>query len=160
MRLGRNHPRVGATIGFGLMLILSAATVLFGFAWPALEIQADSTLPPVDPPTPTPTVSTPTEDRDDSDDVRPLGYIALQAVNGSWSVVQWQDSAGNWHDVEGWRGSLGSGYTRRWAVEAKDFNTGPFRWLVLSGEGGQVIGTSEPFNLPAAGNETIYVIVN
>jgi len=67
------------------------------------------------------------------DDSGPIGtYIELVAPAhaGAWSVVQWQDSAGNWHDVEGWRGTLDNRGVRRWWVAAKDFGTGPFRWVV------------------------------
>ena len=33
----------------------------------------------------------------------------------SWSVVQWQDSSGGWHDVEGWQTSTADG--GRWWVD-------------------------------------------
>jgi hypothetical protein len=92
----------------------------------------------------------------------PVAYIELSVLPvpaGAWSVVQWQDSAGNWHDVEGWRGSLPENGIQRWVVEAKDFNTGPFRWVVRQGQSGSTAGMSNPFNLPAGANETVRVIV-
>ena len=70
-------------------------------------------------------------------DSGPLGtHIELVAPEhaGAWSVVQWQDSAGNWHDVEGWRGTLDSQGYIRWWVDAKDFGTGPFRWVISGGD--------------------------
>ena len=74
-------------------------------------------------------------------------------------MIQWQDSVGDWQDVDGWQGTLNNNY-RRWWVAAKDFGTGPFRWLVTRGPGGEVLGTSEPFNLPAGANQVILVQVS
>ena len=79
----------------------------------------------------------PTADDGGRDDSGPIGtYIELAAPEqaGAWSVVQWQDSAGNWHDVEGWRGTLDSHGYIRWWVAAKDFGTGPFRWVITGGD--------------------------
>jgi hypothetical protein len=75
----------------------------------------------------------------------------------SWSVVQWQDSSGGWPDVEGWAGSLDDGGGRRWWVVAKDFSTGPFRWVSQAGPEGSVLNASEPFTLSAFPNETVQV---
>jgi hypothetical protein len=73
--------------------------------------------------------------------------------------VQWQDSAGGWHDVEGWRGPLAEG-NRRWWVAAKDFGSGPFRWAIIEESGGRLLGASQPFNLPTQANETLQVTVS
>jgi hypothetical protein len=127
--------------------------------WPTLQSQAD--LPPLDPPTPVPVVI-----RDDADDdTSLLAYIELFASSpapaGAWSVVQWQDLQGDWHDVEGWRGRLEFGGYQRWTVEAKDFGTGPFRWQIRQGgPDGPVLGTSEPFTLPDEVYEAIQVTVS
>jgi len=75
-------------------------------------------------------------------------------------VVQWQDAAGNWHNVEGWQRGLGVGGFERWWVAAKDFNSGPFRWVVTQGPGGPELGVSQPFNLPGGGNQVLRVEVN
>jgi hypothetical protein len=75
------------------------------------------------------------------DDRGPVGtYIELAAPEhaGAWSVVQWQDVNGNWHDVEGWRGTLDSSGYIRWWVAARDFGTGPFRWVITSGTGDSI----------------------
>ena len=91
-----------------------------------------------------------------------MAYIELHvqsASSGVWSVVEWQDSDGNWHDVEGWRSSLPEDGIQRWVVEAKDFNTGPFRWVVRQGQSGVAAGMSHSFNLPAGANETVQVMV-
>ena len=109
----------GVVIGL-LVMGLGLTTV------PAL---ANGDLPDRNPPPPA--------DDGGRDDSGPLGtHIELAAPEhaGAWSVVQWQDSAGNWHDVEGWRGTLDSSGYIRWWVAAKDFGTGPFRWVITGGD--------------------------
>ena len=63
-------------------------------------------------------------------------------------MVQWQDGPGEWHDVEGWRGEVEERWVTWWVAPA-DFDTGPFRWVVYRGAGGNVWGISESFDLPA-----------
>jgi len=70
-----------------------------------------------------------------------------------WTVVQWQDATGGWHDVTGWRGALdeaafGIG-KKSWVVEEKDLGTGPFVWRVYVYSGGELAAASPPFYLPA-----------
>ncbi len=105
------------------------------------------------------------QDDDDDDDGEPLGaHIELQAQPvpaGVWTVVQWQDSSGGWHNVDGWQGTLDVAGRRRWWVAAKDFGTGPFRWLVTKGQkSASVLGTSSPFNLPVGANEIVLMTVS
>ncbi len=80
-----------------------------------------------------------------------------------WTVVQWQDGLGSWHDVEGWQGPCqrdGSGLPyRAWSVGPKDLGTGPFRWLVRDGRGGKELAASVPFHVPRAGGEKKLVMV-
>ncbi len=88
-----------------------------------------------------------------------LAYLELfvsPTPVGVEGVVQWQDVNGNWNDVGGWKRNLQNGY-ERWTVEAKDFNTGPFRWVVRNSQSEVVVGPSESFNLPAGANETLQV---
>ena len=79
------------------------------------------------------------------------------APAGAWTVVQWQDSDGGWHDVEGWCGMLDSGGMKRWWVAPKDSGTGPFRWVVTGQPGGAQLAVSDPFTLPAGPNQTLWV---
>lgn len=69
-----------------------------------------------------------------------------------WTVVQWQDALGEWHDVEGWRGvvdDLVNGEGRKvWWLPSSLFGKGPFRWLVYVRPGGAFVGQSAPFYLP------------
>jgi len=87
-------------------------------------------------------------------------HIELQAQpeqTGLWSVVQWQDSGGGWHDVEGWRGLLEANGCKRWWVAAKDFGTGPFQWVVYRKPDSQPLAVSDPFNLPPEANRIQYI---
>ncbi len=99
--------------------------LMLGLGLAAAPVLAESGLPDRNPPPPA--------DDGGRDDRGPVGtYIELAAPEhaGAWSVVQWQDVNGNWHDVEGWRGTLDSSGYIRWWVAAKDFGTGPFRWVI------------------------------
>ena len=93
---------------------------------------------------------------------KPVGaYLQLNsspAGAGSWAVVQWQDSAGGWHDVKGWRGDIHS--SQHWWVAARDFGKGPFRWAVTDGPDGRVLGASQSFQLPDTANQTLMVTVS
>lgn len=87
----------------------------------------------------------------------PAGTIILDvspAQTGLWSVVQWQDAGGGWHDVDGWRGEVQNGRTIWW-VEKPHWGTGPFRWVVLASANGAMLGTSISFNLPQSGQAMI-----
>jgi len=84
----------------------------------------------------------------------------------AWTVVQWQDLDGDWHEVEGWRGTLdsitvdegGAAVGRKaWWVAEDDLGTGPFRWLIYRDEGGRSLAASEPFHLPSFNKETVTV---
>ena len=79
------------------------------------------------------------------------------APAGAWAVVQWQDSTGGWHDVEGWRGMLDESDTKRWWVAPRDFGTGPFQWVIAQGIEGTQLAVSEPFTLPASANQTLQI---
>jgi hypothetical protein len=76
-----------------------------------------------------------------------------------WTVVQWQDGMGDWHDVEGWRGNLDEeepGIGKKvWLVEDKDLGDGPFRWLLYARPGGPLAAISDPFYLPAAPGDVL-----
>jgi hypothetical protein len=120
--------------------------------------------PPVTPGPRPPVVKGASEAHDDDDRDELVGaHIELQvssAPPGAWTVVQWQDYAGDWHAVEGWRGTLEAGERKRWWVAHKDFGTGPFRWALYGSQGGQLLGTSDPFYLPDAANEMMSVVIS
>lgn len=93
-----------------------------------------------------------------------VAAIALHAPGApasAWTVVQWADPLGGWHEVEGWRGDLDEGQQKVWWVLGKDFNTGPFRWVVLHNKtSGQVWAISKSFDLPAGANQWVHVTVS
>jgi hypothetical protein len=96
------------------------------------------------------------EEDDGGDDSLLGAYIELHlqsAPAGLWAIVQWQDSAGAWQDVEGWHGTLDASGSRRWWVAAKDFGTGPFRWVIVQGD--ELLTASDPFYLPQAAGAVV-----
>lgn len=141
---------------YRLILILFVLGLLGLSVWP-IPTQADNPLPPREPPTP---------DQPQKEEQRDKGdlagaYIELLAADasaGGWAVVQWQDSAGGWQNVEGWQGTIKD--SSRWWVHPKDFGNGPFRWVITQGKGGAVLGSSQPFKLPIWANQTVQVSVS
>jgi hypothetical protein len=85
-----------------------------------------------------------------------------------WTIVQWQDGQGAWHNVEGWQGTLDSvvvkedggviGYKTWWVAE-DDLGKGPFRWVIYNGRGGAALATSKSFYLPGALGEIVNIHV-
>ena len=80
-----------------------------------------------------------------------------------WTIVQWQDHAGGWQDVEGWQGTLdevdGDVGRKVWWVNDDDLDTGPFRWVIYQSRGGDVLIRSESFHLPPRTGTVIVVDV-
>ena len=77
----------------------------------------------------------------------------IGATDSYYTVVQWLDALGGWHDVQGWRGRLDEYDRKLWVVERKDFGTGPFRWALYDDPGSELLATSESFFLPAGRNQ-------
>jgi hypothetical protein len=80
-----------------------------------------------------------------------------------WTVVQWQDRGGNWHDVAGWQGTpdgIVDGEGRKtWWLSRKLCGQGPFRWVTYAARGGDPLATSEPFYLPTAPGQSVRIEV-
>jgi hypothetical protein len=74
---------------------------------------------------------------------------------GAWTIVQWQDMIGGWHDVTGWQGTLDNDSTKTWWVFKSDFGKGPFRWVVTNADRSRWLGVSTSFNLPSRTRETV-----
>lgn len=136
-------------LGVGITLIL--------VLWLALAPTQAQALPP------RPEDVVPSDEHGGDHD-RPVGaYIELHvqpARSGLWAVVQWQDSTEYWHDVEGWRGALDASGSQRWWVAAKDFGTGPFRWVIYWVQGDELLAESDPFNLPQTAGEAVKIEVS
>ena len=150
------HLMVSRRISIFLIIV---STVL-GLTYPIWQVQANGLPPRGQPPNGTP--DKPHKTDEDTDD-GPIGsHIELQTqpvTAGLWGVVQWQDQQGDWHNVEGWQGTLNSTGTQRWWVEQKDFATGPFRWIVMSAQNGTIRGTSQLFDLPIGADQTLLIVV-
>jgi hypothetical protein len=93
-------------------------------------------------------------------------YIELRLPTDNinlWTVVQWQDSQGGWHDVENWRGILDEINQHKgdklWWVYPRDYGKGPFRWQVYQSPGGSLLATSRSFNLPGDASQRVIVEV-
>lgn len=148
----RNYQIIGRTI-----LIAGIICSLLLITLPPSPMQA--MLPPRYTPTP---AGSPDANDGDKPGKRIGAYIELQvraATPGLWTIVQWQDSAGGWHDVEGWQGAFDEGNKKMWWVEAKDLGTGPFRWAIYQGQNGPLLASSESFHLPHRAGEILRVEV-
>ncbi len=123
--------------------LLVTAVIVVGVAagWvTAAQAQTDSPAgrPPVFTATPEPTRVS-------------LSAIRLSGAGApatAWTVMQWQDGLGGWHDVEGWRGEFDPDGFKTWRFPEQHFGTGPFRWQVFDRRGGDLWGVSQPFRLP------------
>jgi len=132
--------------------------LLVGLLWlPGLGDAVLAAPPPRTTATPLP-IATPIASSVKKTDIPTGAFITLQTQAGTWSVVQWQDANGDWHDVGGWRGSVVDGSVQWWVAQ-KDFGTGPFRWAVYQFGGGELTAASEAFHLPAGTNDTLDITV-
>jgi hypothetical protein len=96
-----------------------------------------------------------------SSHAREGGLIELHvqpARTGLWTLIQWQDAQGQWHDVDGWQGTV-DGTSQIWWVAPRDLGKGPFRWQIYQSRGGPLLATSEAFSLPRRTGETVRVDV-
>ena len=132
--------------GFGLGLLCALSLALWLMSPPAQA--APFELPPRPTAEPTPQAETPSEPAYNS-----AIRLCISPTTGAlWTVVQWQDAWGDWHDVEGWQGTLDAETcSQTWWVAQGDQGKGPFRWMVYQTIGGKLLGTSESFHLPRNG---------
>ncbi len=142
-----------ATVLSFFIAVFLGAVMLLPAAKPA------QALPPRPVPTPT-MIPTPVP----SHGVQKGAYIEMDRQDDFhapdlWSVVQWLDGEGHWHDVMGWRGYVDRGGSRWW-VANDDFDTGPFRWLLYDNpEEHTLLSISENFQLPTYEDQVIMVNV-
>ena len=123
-------------------------------------VAAPPTLPPRPVADPTPT--------DVAAPARAVGaWIQVQGpVSVSqdvWVVVQWQDSLGNWNDVDSWRGQYDSISNnvgvKTWWVDQTLFGATMFRWTAYDKKSGQVVSSTSPFSLPNVKNQTLLTVL-
>lgn len=84
----------------------------------------------------------------------------IPGPQGIWTIVQWQDNLGDWHDVSGWQGTTELDGTQRWWIAPEDLGTGPFRWTIYEAQDGDLLAASEPFDLPEQTLQTTVVSVD
>jgi len=147
-------PRSNRTRARGMLFGISAVCLLVMLIWGAGPAAA---LPPRPSPSPIP----------ESVPAIPGGLIKLTTQSfpaDVWTVVQWQDARGDWHDVEGWRGSLDelawSAGKKTWWVARPDYAKGPFRWVVYARQGGAQLAVSDKFNLPTRDDAAVLVTLS
>jgi LysM repeat protein len=80
------------------------------------------------------------------------------APASAWTSVEWKDTQGLWHAVNGWQGGLDAAGQRLWWVDQADLGTtGVYRWVVYEEMGGLVWATSATFRLPTKIGEGVSV---
>lgn len=141
----------------GRFLTLSLITLLLIVAFLRIpsgltSVHAAPNLPPRPAltPTPTPTPVSP------APNLARILLVAGSAYEGAWTVVQWQDKPGEWHDVEDWQGHVRNGWIR-WRAAQKDWGTGPFRWEVYDSAGGTLLASTANFDLPTGAYGIVWV---
>ncbi len=139
-------------------LTLTGALGTLALATALILSQATSALATVEGPADRAPINTPT-----AAPVREqISAIQLHAVGApatAWTMVQWQDALGSWHDVDGWQGDFDPDGYKTWRFPRQHFGTGPFRWRVFTSKGGPLWGVSEPFRLPDGPDQTLSVTV-
>jgi len=86
------------------------------------------------------------------------GAITLRAYPTEpdyWTVVEWGDSQGGWHQVEGWQALFDDQHQVAWGISSDDFGKGPYRWVIHESKGGAIVAASDPFSLPASAGEAV-----
>jgi hypothetical protein len=154
--------KTNRTSSLRLTLITSGMCALFIMIWGASLAQA---APSALPPRPTPATPTPVSVSAFTSSGWAVIELHVQPAQADrWTVVQWQDALGGWHDVEGWRGTfddISGGVGKKiWWVARPDFGTGPFRWVIYQNQGGKLLAASEAFRLPSSENSAVVVQVS
>ncbi len=171
--------RAGIVIPLVILAFFAGALLLI--AWlPAMVQAAPAALPPRPSPTPTnePVVTPPATPPTGVPTSQPAhrapaasALIRLQAYfdparipwQTLWTVVQWQDGQGEWHNVDGWQGTFdevtGNEGQKVWWVAKAHLGTGPFRWMIYNSNTGKIFAVSNHFYLPAALDQAVIVQV-
>jgi len=156
--------KAAADVGMGLLILCVALAVAPCSASPALAESSapTATRPPRSTPAPTATPAAQPQSLNSDGSAIELRVRPVDANWQSlWTIVQWQDNLGHWHDVDGWRGSLDevavSEGIKRWWVSRGHLGQGPFRWVVYDRPGGRLLAKSQAFNLPPVAGQTATV---
>ncbi len=167
MKLRTSH--IALSVGFILGITLSL-TGVFVSAMPVASLENaprptwTRSVPPTFTPTPSAPLSTPTARPPDSTREIWLRVELAPWCDGRslWTVMQWQDGLGQWHDIPGWQGPLdivtGDIGRKVWVFPATMSGSGPFRWRVCPRppDGiNQWCVVSDAFELPYGAREYI-----
>lgn len=82
-----------------------------------------------------------------------LSQIDTTAPQG-WAIVQWQNEAGDWFDVKGWKSDLNQNNYISWWVAPENFGETPFRWLIYQQD---QLFISPTFTLPNHSNNLVFL---
>lgn len=96
-----------------------------------------------------------------SPDGAQIQLAIANATGNEWTQVQWQDTqTAVWHNVDGWAGHADNDGTVTWWVAKEDLGSTPFRWQVYDEQGGELLTTSETFDLPSHALTRVKVAVS
>jgi hypothetical protein len=139
------------------VIAVLCVSVLMGWGSCAPSVEA-APVPTYTRPAPPPLTPAPGQRASPAGGLIELHVQSVQARH-LWTVVQWQDGLGDWHDVEGWQGAPGEEGQVVWWVTGADLGKGPFRWVVYQLPGSRSPVASEPFYLPYRAGEVVHVEV-
>ncbi len=141
-----NH-KLWWSFSLGVMVLLALAAVGAPVSAGSLALPPRPTAVPTATPVPPPVASRGSVIR----------LVVDTAFTSAWASVEWQDAASNWHAVTGWQGTLEADQTKTWWVAEADGGKGPFRWVLSDQRGGQLLGHSETFYLPANHRQVVEI---
>lgn len=134
--------------------IVLLSSLLFMFLFLSLfffspAVSADAPPRPELTPTPPPT-TTPIPLVSPSQSSQPAAIILTLSNPDSayWTSVQWLDEDDEWQDVSDWQSDFNDAGLVVWAVAAKDYGTGPYRWVIYDEKDGTMYSTTDLFYLP------------
>ena len=159
-----------------LLTTIVLLAMVAGVLMVALALAAPTSTPAADPLPPRPAMdgSAVSKSADDGATIRleldfaDRWYDFGKEWGALWTAVQWQDAEGDWNTVDGWQGSLdtievtGNGAIvghKGWWVTEGDLGSEHFRWQAFASQGGELVATSDPFDLPVQSGWTVLVEV-
>jgi hypothetical protein len=158
------QPTRVSRFSLGFLSIFGISIIMLAVVMSPMNVAAQPNAPlalPTRPPTPTPILRQARDGARIELRVTCEPNCASLPSGGIWTVVQWQDAWGAWHDVEGWRGALDDFLNgvavKSWWVYNADLGKGPFRWQICHDECNKPLGVSASFNLPDDPNQVLIV---
>ena len=152
-----NRLKLATVFCSGLMVAF-----LFVISLPSVtQAQVDPVLPPRPTPEPLPTA---VDSPNGATIMLSVPVTASSSIDADdWAIVQWQDSHGDWNNVEGWQGNLAYDAPSKswqviWWVARANFGEESFRWAIYTDETmTELEATSETFDLPTTNMQGVVV---